>query len=97
MANATAVKKQQKLGGIKRSVHLHELQDVVDLCFARMSHMCYREISNMTGLSAHTVWRYKMRAVSLSMRCGTLRALAAAAGLRLAFHRTSVRLYTVAD
>lgn len=84
-----------KSGGLKSSVLLRELQDVIDLCFVLMEDMCYREISNATGLSAVTVWKYKCRPVTLYVRYGTVVSLAAAAGLRLKFEETGIRLFVV--
>lgn len=85
--------KVAKLGGVKRSVLLQEVQDIVDLCFERYGDTCLREISNMTGLSLGTLYKYRRHNVGVGIRFSTIQAMAVAAGLRVVSVRRGVKLY----
>ncbi len=87
--------KVKKLGGVKKSVLLQEVQDIVDLCFERYADTCLREVSNMTGLSLGTLYKYKNHDVGIGVRFSTVQALAVAAGLRVVSVKRGVRLYVV--
>lgn len=83
-----------RTSGVKKSVQLKELQDAMDMFFVCLKDLSYKEISNMTGLAVGTLCKYKNQAVTMNVRFGTVQVIALAAGFKVEFAETGIRLWS---
>lgn len=79
---------------MKTKVLTGSLQDAIDLAMSLLEGEGVKEICNISGLSASTVYNLKRYNVSLNIRYGTVLRITRAAGLQIEFNQTGVKLYT---
>lgn len=87
-----AIVRKTQVKGLTRGQRLAELKTFVQLCFNVIDEPDFKELANRTGLCVSTIERLARGEATLLTRFGTVQAIGYAAGLRLEWEKSKVRI-----